>query len=595
MSSEIVVCEHGARCAGCAFLGAPYEAQLARKAERLERALRRHPSLSALPLEPSLGAERRTAYRRRVKWMVGEGGELGLYARDEDHRVVDLPGCRVVSPAVAEVGGVLRALLEDRGDRAAAALRAVDIRELEDEGSSLWVTLVIVRDGATRASLERFAAALVRRAPAVRSVFVNEVESAGAVQVLGPRTHVLVGEDRGWDRVAGVRVLAAPGAFVQAHDGMAEAIARRLRARARALVEGGVGAKRRLRIDDGRAPRVLDLFSGSGTWGLALAHEGADVVAIESFAPAAERIVAAAARAGLRVEARAGDAEREVASLVDAGERFDLVVVNPPRRGITPPLRAAIAALSPRAVAYVSCDPDTLARDLADFERLGYRAEEATPIDMIPLTEHVETLCFLAPAPPPAPRVLGELPSLLAVEKPAHEPPEALLERARARLAPPSASALVVPPREGSGVALFSTERDGAFVADGSAARVELLVGVKGVTRAGGALRRRGREPSRYERLAVASGHSLLRVSGPAAEALRVGEPLAAIRHPLLGDRRVDPRTRRHFTDRYGLDRAFLHVERIETAGVVFECPLSPDLSLVAERLGWPERSLSTR
>jgi 23S rRNA (uracil1939-C5)-methyltransferase len=510
--------------------------------------------------------------------MVGPLGELGLYAREGDHVVVDLPRCRVVTAPIAEVSRHLRDLLARRDDDAAAAIRAVDLRALGDGASSVWVTLVVVKASVSRDRLEGFGRELARRAPDVRSIFVNEVASREAVQVLGPKTYALFGADEAWDSLAGVRILAAPGAFVQAHSGQAEVIAARLRARVRGLRE-----------TCGRPPKVLDVFSGSGTWGLAVAAEGADVIAIESFAPAAERIAAAAKAARVSVEARTGDAEPSVSRIAQAGARVDLVIVNPPRRGLTPGLRAAIAALAPRAVAYVSCDPDTLARDLADFARLGLGAASLSPIDMIPLTEHVETLCFLEPRAVPSPRVLGESPRLIAVEKPAHEAEDALVHRMRAS---PGERLLFAPPNAGSGVAIFTHGPDHV---DAEPAQAKALVGVKGVMRARGHLRRRRAAGSvRYERLAVGSGHSLLRVSGLAADVSAVCEPLAAIGHPVLGDRRTDPRTRRHFADRYGLDRAFLHITSVELDGAVFECSLAPDLALVAERLGLASRSLST-
>ncbi len=108
--------------------------------------------------------------------------------------------------------------------------------------------------------------------------------------------------------------------------------------------------------------------------------------------------------------------------MADAGETFDAVVMNPPRRGVSPAAREAIALLGAPLLIYVSCDPDTLARDLNHFSRLGYNASEIAPFDMIPLTEEVETVCVLRRSPPAPPRVIYEDEDILVVDKGPHEP-----------------------------------------------------------------------------------------------------------------------------------------------------------------------------
>src|SRR5262249_44839998 len=117
------------------------------------------------------------------------------------------------------------------------------------------------------------------------------------------------------------------------------------------------------------------------------------------------------------VDVHTGDAAAVARALAKTDERFDFVVVNPPRRGLGPGVRRAIAQLAPRAVAYVSCDPDTLAPDLADLAWLGYRARALHPVDMIPLTDHVEVVALLEPCALPAPRVLFDDGDFCAIVK----------------------------------------------------------------------------------------------------------------------------------------------------------------------------------
>src|SRR6185369_8017593 len=126
---------------------------------------------------------------------------------------------------------------------------------------------------------------------------------------------------------------------------------------------------------------------------------------------------------GLRgLDVRTGDVADVVSSLADQGETFDAVVMNPPRRGVSPAAREMIALLGAPLLIYVSCDPDTLARDLDHFSRLGYTASELVPFDMIPLTEEVETVCILRRSPPPPPRILYDDEDIIVVDKGLHEP-----------------------------------------------------------------------------------------------------------------------------------------------------------------------------
>ena len=103
-------------------------------------------------------------------------------------------------------------------------------------------------------------------------------------------------------------------------------------------------------------------------------------------------------------------------------EPVDAIVLNPPRRGLSPSARSAAVRLRPRAIAYVSCNPDTFARDLDHFVRLGFAAAQVAPVDMIPLSDEIESCAILLPTRPPPPAILYEDERLLAIDKPAHEP-----------------------------------------------------------------------------------------------------------------------------------------------------------------------------
>ena len=142
---------------------------------------------------------------------------------------------------------------------------------------------------------------------------------------------------------------------------------------------------------------VVDLYCGTGTIGLTLAARAGRVVGVEMQAAAVENAAENAQRNSIyNTRFLCGDAPMAFARLVEEGLTPDLVIVDPPRRGCDDALPAAIAATRCPRVLYVSCDPATLARDLARFMALGYTPGPITPVDMFPQTEHVECVVLMS-------------------------------------------------------------------------------------------------------------------------------------------------------------------------------------------------------
>lgn len=568
-------CEHAARCAGCTLLDLPYEAGLLRKQRRLQTALSSYPSQTreVEAVEPAAPFE---GYRTRAKWMVGAGGALGLYAREGDHEVVDISGCRVVSSTVARVGEAVRELLGSKrapwlaSVAEGGALRAVDIREIGAEGKRRAL-LTLVVEGDRRPSIEQareLAQALIATEPLVAGAALNRTKP-GAPQVLGPETTWLVGERECWDEMGSSATLVTFGSFVQAHRGQATKIHAALVALAR-------------RRDGEATPQVLDLYGGSGAMAMALASGGAEVDTVESFAPASDAASRAAKARSLSVRALAGDAEVVARRLAAEGARYDLIVVNPPRRGLSAGLREALSALGAPRVAYVSCEPTTLARDLDHLARLGYRASRLWPLDMIPLTDEVETLAVLERTAPLPPRVIHAEDDAIFVEKGAHEPTTPQGEYgssllARVRGLPGMQDAVPVHRLDvgTSGVCLFakhpSAVRGWAEALGAEGARKVYLAGVRGITSPKGVVSRPLREGAkmitartRYKRLAIFAGHSIVEARPEQGRTHQIRRHFEGLGHPLLGDERYGHGpTNKYFLERHGLDRAFLHCASI--------------------------------
>lgn len=577
-------CPHAERCPGCPLAARPYAQGLSLKAERVDDALARHPELAGVALPAGVSpAPSVQGYRLRAKLVTDGGGGLGLFAA-RSHDVVDVPECRVLAPELLAAAAALRALLPLE-----VPLRGVDLR-LCDRG----VLMCLIVEGAPdRAALERVRQRLDARVPRLAGLALN-IARPGSVQLLGPELEVLAGEAaEPHHLVPGAPWhFASHGAFTQAHAEQAG----RLHQRLEGLLAAGLDGL------DGR--RLLELYAGSGALALRLAAGGARVTAVEAFAPAVERLALAASRQMLAVEAIAADAELFLRERADgAGMRaFDAVLVNPPRRGLSPAVRRAIAARRPRLISYISCDPETLARDLVHFRRLGYAPGALEAFDMIPWSDAVESLVVLAPAPPPAPRVLFEDAASVALFKSPFEPTTArgesassLLDRARVALGEPELTPVRSLDVGTSGVCWFA--RGPEHVAPLARALEEgdetYLALARGITHAKGKISRPlldGGTPrpavTRYRRRAVVGGHSLLELRPEPGRKHQLRRHLAAIGHPILGDGRYgEAGSNRHFEHRYGLDRPFLHCASwrvtLGDALVELQAPLAGDLAAV--------------
>jgi 23S rRNA (uracil1939-C5)-methyltransferase len=607
-----VACDHADRCGGCPVIGLPYAEQLALKRGRVVQSVSRYATLELIYTEAVAPAQPVVRYRTRAKLIVAPGARVGLFAKGGGHQVVDIPGCRVLAPVIARVATAVRERVgraEKEGGPLApydvggsGVVRAVDLREVHDDGvSRVLVTFVVQRErGPDLKRLRDEARALLEGVPEVAGVAVNFHEGE-APQILGSETVHLAGAASAPDRLGTSVHLATYGSFVQAHRGQA--------ARVHAMLAEALGITGR----EPRKPRVLDLFGGSGAMALGLAAVGARVRTVESFAPAVAQAKAAAERQGLDVEACCDDVTSAIRSAVEKRERFDGVVVNPPRRGVSPQAREWIARLEPMVVAYVSCDPETLARDLVHLARLGYAATGLRPLDMIPLTDEVETVAVLRRSGVPTPRVLHEDADVIVVEKGPHEPttPQgeyagSLLARVRRLPGAENAVALQRLDVGTSGIVTFAKRPDLVAkwerVLGGPSARKIYVAGVRGVTPNKGAITRDLREDgkslparTRYRRLAIASGHSILRVVPEQGRLHQIRRHLSAIGHPVIGDDRYGhPTTNRYFEEKNGLDRTFLHCVRLEVdhpdtgARLLIEAPLPGDLRAVLERTSGP-------
>jgi 23S rRNA (uracil1939-C5)-methyltransferase len=377
---RVPVCPAFGACGGCVLQHLDYQAQLDWKGARLARALG-----GRVAVAPCVASPRPLGYRNQSKLVVArsEGRPprlvLGAYV-PRSHAVVDVAGCRIVEPPLDAVAARLRDVLEEQGaspfdERTRAGELRYAVLRSNHRGQVLAVLVTARPD---RPWVATVAARLRAACPEVVGVVENVNRAAGNV-IQGDEERVALGAGALDERVGGVALRLSPRAFFQVNRDVA-ALAYAAIARALAV---------------GPRERVVDAYAGAGGIALSLAPAAGEVLGIEEHpAAVADAVAAAALNGAANVRFVAGDAAAELARL----DRADALVLNPPRKGCAPAVLAEAARMEPRAIAYLSCDPDTLARDLTVLEGLGYAAREVTPFDMHPHTPHVEALAVLARA-----------------------------------------------------------------------------------------------------------------------------------------------------------------------------------------------------
>jgi 23S rRNA (uracil1939-C5)-methyltransferase len=369
-------------CGGCTLIALAYPAQLDRKRERVQAQLAGHLALAALIVDPCVPSPRILGYRNQAKYVFGRAHEshrlvLGAFA-PHSHDVVDLAGCQVVEPVLEEARQVLLAVLIEHAVEPFDEILRTGVLRYAVLRATAWgqVMATLVTARSHWAAAEAVALALCQRCPAVTSVILNVNESAGNA-LFGEHERVLVGQPSVEDTLGDVRVRLSSRSFFQTNRQVASRIYRDIVAAA----------------PDGIA-RAVDVYAGACGIALSLVSKAREVVAIEEN-PATTQVAAASlAEQGAdaaRVRVVTGDAARCLADISDAG----FVVLNPPRKGCSPEVLAAIMRLRPQWLAYLSCDPRTLARDLEVLVAGGAQVVQVTPYDMMPHTPHVETLALV--------------------------------------------------------------------------------------------------------------------------------------------------------------------------------------------------------
>jgi len=378
-------CPYFGRCGGCRLQHLDYPAQLMFKEKQVRDCLERLGATADFELRPILPAPEAYGYRNKMEFTVaGAGGAavIGLHEADRYDVVLDTERCLLQSETMNTLLAEVRSQARDRAlavydqDSGQGLLRFVTLREGRRTGDRM-VNIVAAAPDVER--LQPVAEALVARVPSTGSVVLN-VNAKKAAVAVGTEEHVLVGRDHITERLDDVTFQVSANSFFQTNTLQAE--------RLFGLVEQAC----ELKGDE----TVLDLYSGTGAISLLLARRCRHVYGIEVATAAVDDATRnARANAIHNCTFLAGEVRHVLPALVRDGVTATVVVADPPRAGFHPKALQALVALAPVRIVYVSCNPATLARDVGDLLRQGYRLEWVQPVDMFPQTPHIEAVARL--------------------------------------------------------------------------------------------------------------------------------------------------------------------------------------------------------
>lgn len=368
------------KCGGCQLQNMDYPRQLHWKQQRVETLLGRFG-----PVSPILGMENPYHYRNKVQaaFTTDRRGEIrsGVYQAGT-RRVVPVESCLTEDQTADRIVGTVRELLRSFKLRPWDAytgrgfLRHVLVRRGFATGQ-IMVVLVAV---STVFPAKKFVAALLRAHPEITTVVLN-LNTRRTAMVLGEREKVLYGPGYIEDVLCGCRFGISARSFYQINPVQCEVLY------AKALEFAA------LRPGD----TVVDAYCGIGTIGLVASKHAGEVIGVESNRDAVHDAIANARRNGAaNVRFLCADATAFLEQMAAQGGRADVLLMDPPRAGSTERFLRAAAAVGPRSIVYISCNPETQARDLAWLCPLGYRVRRIQPVDMFPHTNHVECVVLMS-------------------------------------------------------------------------------------------------------------------------------------------------------------------------------------------------------
>jgi 23S rRNA (uracil1939-C5)-methyltransferase len=377
-------CAIFAECGGCQLQHFDYPAQLNAKRQTVVNAMERIGKLARVTVHPTLGAKSPWYYRNKMQFPIGlTDGKLaiGCFAQGS-HRIIDTQDCLIQHNTNNRIAAEVRAIAAELGlstydERTGRGVLRHVLGRVGSATNEVMVVLVTATKDLPHQ--EKIVNRLRERIDGLVSI-VHNINPDRTNVVLGRQTKTIWGRDTITDRLGEFIFHISALSFFQVNNEQTEVLYNK------AVEYAGLNGRQ----------VVIDAYCGTGTIALFLARQAARVYGIEIVAPAIENARLNAELNKVRnVEFAAGDAVVVMPRLYAQGVRPDVIVVDPPRAGCEKIVLETFAKMQPERIVYVSCNPASLARDLAVLEELGYTTLEVQPVDMFPQTYHVESIVLM--------------------------------------------------------------------------------------------------------------------------------------------------------------------------------------------------------
>ncbi len=374
-------CPYAKKCGGCDYQGISYEEQLKKKQSYIRKLMEPYGKV-----QPIVKMDDPYHYRHKVQaaFDCTRRGQIvaGVYQKNS-HDVVDIESCQIeneeADAIIRDVKNMLRSFRiktydEDTGY---GLLRHVLVRKGYHSGQ---IMVVLVLADAILPSKNNFVKALRKNHPDISTVVIN-VNDKRTSMVLGERNITVYGKGYIEDSLCGCTFRISPNSFYQVNPKQTEILYEK------AIACAGLTGKE----------TVIDAYCGTGTIGLIANKLAKQVIGVELNKDAIRDAITNAKRNNIyNVRFFHQDAGEFMVEMAEKGQQADVVIMDPPRTGSDEAFLSSVIKLAPKHVVYVSCGPESLARDLKYLTHHGYRMKECTPVDMFPFTRHVETVVKLS-------------------------------------------------------------------------------------------------------------------------------------------------------------------------------------------------------
>lgn len=376
-------CPYDKKCGGCSLLAHDYEEQLKLKKERLAKLLSPYGRLDEV-----IGMDDPLHYRNKVHavFTTDKKGNIisGVY-EEGTHKVVAVDNCLIENEKADAIIATIRKLLPSfklkvyDEDRRTGLFRHVLIRTAHSTGQ---IMVVLVLSSTMFPSKNNFVKALLKEHPEITTIVMN-INDKKTSMVLGDREQTIYGKGYIEDILCGNTFRISPKSFYQVNSLQTEILYNK------AIEFAGLKGNE----------TVIDAYCGIGTIGITVAShmaKGGSVIGVELNPDAVRDAIANAKRNSVdNIRFYCDDAGRFMTKMAAQGQHADVVFMDPPRSGSDEAFLSCVAKLAPSRIVYISCGPDTLARDLGVLKKKGYKVEKMVGVDLFPMTEHVECVTLL--------------------------------------------------------------------------------------------------------------------------------------------------------------------------------------------------------